>query len=324
MTKLTVAEQQISCDKAESVLDALLREHVDIPFGCKSGVCQACMIRSLDTTPPDSAQQGLKDTLKKLNYFLACCCYPEQDMTLQLTDQSAFYREGFVVTHNMLNTNTLLLRVSFQDAFEFNAGQFVSLQRAEDGLSRSYSIANLPDNSNILEFHIRRVPNGTFSVWLHEKIGLGDSLQVSEPRGHCFYIPERSKQSLLLVGTGTGLAPLEGIILDALKHGHSGNIHLFHGSRYAEDLYHIEEMRQLAAEHRNFFYTPCVSGENVPAGFSQGRADQVALAAFADLKNFRVFLCGHPEMVNQMKMQSFLKGASMNDIYTDAFVSATR
>jgi hypothetical protein len=33
-----------------------------------------------------------------------------------------------------------------------------------------------------------------------------------------------------------------------------------------------------------------------------------------------VFLCGHPEMVNQMKKMTFLKGASMKDIYADAFL----
>jgi ferredoxin-NADP reductase len=81
-------------------------------------------------------------------------------------------------------------------------------------------------------------------------------------------------------------------------------------------------MRQLAQQHQNFHYTPCLSGNQVPEGFASGRANEMALAAIADLKGWRVFLCGHPDMVNQMKKQAFLKGASMADIYADAFVSS--
>lgn len=319
MFKLTVAEQSYTCQDGETVLDALLREKVDISYICKLGSCQTCLVRSTNCAPPALAQTGLKDTLKKQHYFLACRCHPTEDMTIKLPEQSAFYTEGTVVINKMLNRNTILLAISFKDAFEFHPGQFVNLQRP-DGLTRSYSIANIPHESNILEFHIRRLPDGQFSNWLHDEVKVGDAIMVSEPRGHCFYLPERSEQGLLLIGTGTGLAPLEGILIDALKQGHSGAIHLFHGSRDVEDLYRIEEMQHLTKQYPNFFYTPCVSGSHIPEGFASGRANDVAIATLPDLKGWRVFLCGNPEMVNQSKRQAFMKGASMSDIYADAFV----
>ena len=79
-------------------------------------------------------------------------------------------------------------------------------------------------------------------------------------------------------------------------------------------------MQTLAEQHPNFQYIPCLSGSHVPKGFTQGRANDVALATLNDLKNWRVFLCGHPEMINQMKKMTFLKGAASADIYTDAFI----
>lgn len=82
-------------------------------------------------------------------------------------------------------------------------------------------------------------------------------------------------------------------------------------------------MRQLSEQHQNFSYTPCISKGDVPEGFRQGRANSVALNEISDLKGWRVFLCGHPEMVGQMKVQAFLKGASIDDIYTDAFHVST-
>lgn len=320
MATLTIEGEAYSCLPDETVLDALLRENINISYACKKGTCHSCMVRSPDVPPPEAAQAGLKSTLKKRNYFLACLCHPEQDMVIRLPDQSEFYTEGTVVVNEMLNRNTLLLVIAFKDAFEFYAGQFVNLQRA-DGLTRSYSIANTPQESNTLEFHIRRLPGGKFSEWLHDEVKVGDIIAVSEPRGHCFYLPERREQGLLLIGTGTGLAPLAGILTDALAQGHSGPIYLFHGSREAEDLYRVDEMRQLARQHDNFHYLPCVSGPHVPDGFSRGRANEVALATLFDLKGWRVFLCGHPDMVNQTKTLAFLKGASSADIYADAFLS---
>lgn len=322
MTNLKIAEKNYSCDSEETVLDALLRQDVDISYACKKGTCHSCMVRCTNGKPPEKSQGDLKDTLKSQNYFLSCLCVPERDMSIRLPEQSEIYSAGRVVVNDMLNRNTILLIIECQDILEYRAGQFVNLQR-EDGLTRSYSIANIPQQAKTLEFHIRCLPGGQFSQWVHDDLKVGDNLAVSEPQGHCFYIPERKNEGLLLVGTGSGLAPLVGIVADALSHGHIGPIHLFHGSREKEDLYRIDEMRALSQEHENFFYTPCVSGGNVPEGFATGRANTVALNKMTDLKGWRVFLCGHPDMISQMKTQAFLKGVSIADIYTDAFLVST-
>lgn len=240
-------------------------------------------------------------------------------MLIKFPEQSEFYTEGKVIANKMLNRNTILLLLECRDALEYYAGQFVNLQRP-DGLTRSYSIANTPQESNTLEFHIRRLPGGRFSEWVHDELSVGDFLAVSEPQGHCFYLPDRREQGILLVGTGSGLAPLAGILTDALAHGHSGPIHLYHGGREFEDLYRVDEMQNLAEKKQNFFYTPCISGDHVPAGYASGRASDVALSSISDLSGWRVFLCGHPDMILQLKKQVFLKGTAMADIYSDAFL----
>ncbi|NOQ16691.1 MAG: 2Fe-2S iron-sulfur cluster binding domain-containing protein [Methyloprofundus sp.] len=318
MTQLIIDNKSYTCAENETVLDVLLREEVEVSYACKKGTCHSCMVRSTASTPPEAAQKGLKDTQKKQNYFLACLCMPEQDMEIRLPEQSELYSQGKVVENSLLNRNTLLLKLECQDIQEYFAGQFVNLQR-EDGLTRSYSIANTPQESGILEFHIRELADGQFSSWLHNDIKIGDTIAVSEPQGHCFYIPERADEDLVLVGTGTGLAPLVGILHDALEKGHAGSISLFHGSSVLEDLYRVKEMRELAEKHANFSYFPCISGGVVPDGFIAGRADVVAKENRSEWQKVRLFLCGHPEMVSSMKMDGFLSGVSMDDIYTDAF-----
>jgi NAD(P)H-flavin reductase/ferredoxin len=320
MFDLTIDNNRVTCQPGETVLDALLRENIDIPHGCKAGVCQSCVVQSLDAQPPEKAQGALKDTLKSSGHFLACQCRPEQPMTLKLSKQAVHFVEGIVEVCEPLNRNTQLLIIKIENSDRYKAGQFVNLQR-HDGLTRSYSIANIPHASGTLEFHIRRLPGGRFSAWVHDELKAGDSIPVSEPQGHCFYLPDRKDQGLLLIGTGTGLAPLAGILADALAHGHSGPIRLFHGSREREDLYRIDELRELAERHPNFTYTPCISsGDAPPEGFVPGRANEAALAAHTDLNHWRVFLCGHPEMVRTTQKQAYLKGARLADIYCDAFV----
>ncbi len=316
--KITLAERELFCQPGESVLDALLREHIDIPHNCQQGVCQSCMVRSLDDAPPVAAQNGLKDVLRHQNHFLACLCYPHQDMNISIDPPAGLYTEATVIDKQPLNAETLLLTLECAEPLDYYAGQFVNLQRA-DGLTRSYSIANSRVHAKKLSFHIRRLAGGRFSEWAHQELAIGDKIAVSDPQGLCFYLPNNKEQHLLLIGTGSGLAPLAGIISEALHHQHSGNIHLFHGSREMDGLYWIEEMQQLARDYANFHYTPCVSRGDAPAGLAQGRANDVALAVLPSLKGWRVYLCGHPDMVNHSKRQAYLHGAGLHDIYADAF-----
>lgn len=318
LKSITLDGRQIICEEGDSALDALLRAGIDIPFGCRQGACQSCMLRSLQGAPPIAAQKGLKDVLQHQNHFLACLCYPQQDMIVSLDPPAAFFTEASVIGKELLNAETLLLTLQTRQAIDYYAGQFVNLKRA-DGLMRSYSIANNRIHTHKLSFHIRRLADGRFSQWAHKELEIGDVIEVSDPQGLCYYLPNRLEQNMLLIGTGSGLAPLAGIISEALHHGHQGDIHLFHGSREMDGLYWIEEMSDLARQYRNFHYTPCVSRGDAPEGVAKGRANEVALSVLPTLKDWRVYLCGHPDMVDLAKRQAFLKGAAFQNIYADAF-----
>jgi len=322
MPKLTLNNKSYHCESDETVLDALLANNVDIAYGCKQGGCQSCLIRSPDQTPPDEAQNGLKQTQKAQNYFLACMCKPVEDMALEEIGAEGSFIDSTVVSLKALNPDTLELIVEYKGELTFRPGQFINLKR-EDGLLRSYSIANLPSTEKRLEFHIRKLPNRGFSEWVHDHLSIGDTVSLQEPTGNCFYISGEPEQPLLLIGTGTGLAPLAGILHDALEQGHTGPIHLFHGSRNNEGLYWVDEMEALAGKKENFNYSPCLSGPDVPQGYTAGRAHLEALKALPKLNGWRVFLCGHPEMVKDAQKKAYLAGASLKDIYTDAFTVST-
>ena len=317
MIRITFAGTEYSCNPGETILESLIRHGVEPPSGCRTGSCQTCMMVATAGTPPAEAQKGLKPTQQQLGYLLACICKPTMAMTVALAGKEAHSTiTTRVVEKTALTPQLLRLRLQPESPFEFQPGQFVNLHR-NDGLVRSYSIASLP-GEGVIELHIERIANGQMSNWLHDQINVGDQLEIDGPHGDCFYLNDKPQQNLLLIGTGSGLAPLWGIARAALAQGHQGEIHLFHGSHSPERLYLIDELTALASEHSNFFYTPCVSGGN-SAGFTAGRANEVALQRFPKLGGWRIYLCGHPEMVNNTKRDAFLAGANFQDIYADPF-----
>lgn len=320
MSKLTFNGQTYECRPEETVLEALLRNDVDVPHGCRQGVCQSCMVQCLEGAPPAISQKDLSDTARSSNHFLACLCQPREDMVIALPGQHRAYTTAHVVEKAALNRHIVRIVLQTAEPLSYRAGQFVRLRRS-DGLVRSYSIASPTAGNEMLELHIRRLVGGRFSAWIWEELEAGDTIEVSGPAGQCFYVPGRRDQGMLLIGTGSGLAPLVGILSDALDGGHAGPICLFHGSRDAADLYLIEEMRGLTERYANLSYTPCVSGDEVPEGFASGRAHDVALSTLRDLKGWRVYLCGHPDMVATSRKKAYLQGASLKEIYADAFFS---
>ncbi len=317
MPKITLDNKTFDVQTNETVLQTLLRNNVSIAYGCQQGVCQACLTKSVNASPPTHAQLALKDSLKQQNYFLACLCKPENDLTITLSNPKNQQIQTRIITKRFLSDSVILLELELAESFEFFAGQFVNVFHP-DGTTRSYSIASPSHQKNKLAFHIRILPTGKFSQWLKNTVLVGDTLFISNAQGGCHYI-HNSQKPLLLIGTGTGLAPLYGIIQDALFQRHYREIYLYHGGRRQTELYLEDELKQLEKNYLNFRYVPCLS--RVDAEFyRKGRANDVAFADFPKLNDWQIYLCGNPEMVNQSKRTAYLKGASLYDIYSDAFI----
>lgn len=302
----------------ESVLDGLTRHGVAVPSSCRGGVCQTCLMRAVHGDPSEISQRGIKESLRERRYFLACACRPGADMEIALPDDNDLpLIMTEVIGKEPLNQNISRFRLRAPHGFVYRAGQFINLHHHEH--LRSYSLASVPQTDNYLELHVQRITAGRISGWLHDKCKAGDPLTLHGPFGDCHYSKRDIDQTLLLIGTGSGLAPLWGIVRDALAQGHRGAIHLFHGSRDATGLYLIGALRRLAQRHRNFHYTPCVSGGGASGNYRSGRADEIALKQFPHLQGWRIFLCGNAEMVKSAKKKVFLAGAALRDIHADPF-----
>jgi NAD(P)H-flavin reductase len=306
----------------ENLLDALLAAGIEVASACRAGACQQCLVKAVRGVPPAKAQSGLKDAQRDQGYFLACQAKLTEDLTVSVSGARELDIPGRIVSLDALSSSVMRVLVKPEERFSYRAGQYITLIRA-DGLARSYSIANRPDSDrDRLELHVRVFPQGRMSGWLASSRALHASVSIRGPLGECFYVRDRPTQPLLLVGTGTGLAPLWGILNDALAAEHTGPIELWHGARTTSGLYLVPELEALADRCRNFTYRRCILEGPAEDGVELCTLDSAVLASASSFEGRRVFLCGDAALVQQMKRKIFLKGASMREIHADAFLAS--
>ena len=304
----------------QSLLDCLNAGGRVVPSGCRAGICQSCLVRAVNGSVPARAQSGLPDHFVARGLFLACQCWGEDlDGPLEVAGaDSALQRFAVRVRAVVaLGPDTRALHLERPAGYDYRAGQFVQLWR-DDQARRNYSLASVPGLDEDLVLHVRRVPGGVVSGWIFGALEAGDALTISEARGHCFYGPGRPGSGLLLIGTGTGIAPLAAIARDALAHGHTGPIHLFYGGRDEAALYLDETLRHLASRHPNLHYESRIAAamRDAPAA----DLTEAAVSVAGDLKGWRVYLCGNPGMVEKARIATFLAGAASAEIFADPFL----
>jgi CDP-4-dehydro-6-deoxyglucose reductase, E3 len=317
---VTYLGRRYDVHEGETVLDALLAAGQDIPNACRAGACGACILQAIDGSVPDTAQAGLRDAWRARGYFHSCQCRPVTDLTVAPLGAAARV-EACIEERHALSSMVTRVWIRLDAPLPAVAGQYVSLRCG--ATARSYSIAALP-GCDLLELHVRRFVGGTLSPYLCDEARPGDRLTVQGPMGHCYYVPGRPEEPILLAGTSTGLSPLWGVLHDALAAEHTGPIHLFHGALDATGLYLVEELHALARRHGNLHYVPSVltSTSGGAHAFEEGSLDEVIARHLPKTAGMRAFVCGAPDMVRLMKKKLFLSGTALRDIAADAFVAA--
>lgn len=320
MTQIKFEEQSLSLGEHESVLECLERHGHRIASSCRSGVCQSCLMHGMDGDVPEIATRDLSPAQRAQGYFLSCVCKPTGPLSIARIDPARLQVAATVHAVVPLSERVVELQVRPERVIDFFAGQFFNLV-LPDGTRRSYSAAAPPQADGQLSFHIGILPGGAFSTWVSQCAQPGDSLLLQGPLGKCCYVPSGDSAPLLLAGTGTGLAPLWGIARAALAAGHPGPIWLFHGALDASGLYLHEELKTLAAGHEGLHYQPCVLNAGSQDAETQvGDLQAHVLATLPKLTGYHVYLCGHPDFVKSMQRKVFLAGASLREIFADAFL----
>lgn len=310
------SKREFETRPGEPILTAALRDHLNLPHSCKTGSCGICRVRvqrgRFDY--PHGRPAGTDVAEEADGLALSCQAQALEDLVIEIreirhvTDIEIRELPARVERMERLAPDVvgLWLRLPAVEPFTWQAGQYVDVM-LERERRRSFSLANPPHDAALLELHVRRAPGGEFSEYVFGRMKPGALLRIEGPLGQFVYRP--GTRPLLLIGGGTGFAPLKAMIRVVLEKETQRRAMLFWGARAEADLYEDAWLRSLAAGNARFHYTPVVT-EYV---------HEAVLGQVPGLAGFDIYAAGPPAMIDAIRAALPRQGADPERIYFDSF-----
>lgn len=315
-------------NEGESILAAALRQGVMLPYSCKNGTCGSCkgLVVSGEVHYPFHPPLALSRPEIADGFALMCQAEPQENLEIEVREIEAVRDipvrlfPARVVSKSLLAPNVmkLSLRMPRAQRLQFLAGQYIDVL-LPGGKRRAFSIASAPRQEDEIELHIRHVDGGDFTGWVFDELKEKDILRLEGPMGNFFIRHERPEKPVILMGGGTGFAPLKSMVEDLLTMGDQRPIHLFWGAQNEQELYMQDLPRQWAEQHGHINYTAAV---NEPAGsvdYFTGYVHQSVIDQYPDLSPYDVYMSGPPAMIDAARAEFLKHRLSERYLYYDSF-----
>ncbi len=203
-------------------------------------------------------------------------------------------------------------------AFEFLSGQYVSVQVSPRGDRRPYSICSSPDKKHAFELLLDLIPGGLGSNFLYQ-LPFGSEVDILAPMGVFTLADPTTEDAIVLIATGSGIAPFRSMILDLLQGKHDQRQIIFYwGLRHEQYLFWQDEFLELAESFSNFHFHPVISQPTPQWPLCHGRVTD-CLSVHEQPANAGYYLCGNTQMVEQVVQQLTEKGVAKDHIHHEKF-----
>lgn len=313
----------------ESILDAALKHGLSLPYGCRNGACGSCagQLVSGAVDYGDRNTSSLKEGDKEAGKVLCCQARALGDVEIKVkeitstADIKPKIMPARVIKLTQLSHDVMQLELKLPESqrMQFLAGQYIEILLKE-GKRRAFSIANPPHQDDVIVLQIRHVPDGYFSSHVFDEMKEKALLRIEGPFGG-FYLREDSERPVILIGGGTGYAPLNGMLEHAHSLGMKNEFHLFVGVRAMRDIYMQQQVDALLAKMPNLKFTVVLSDPEDGDDWqgATGFVHETVLKQFADLSGYDIYMSGPPPMVNAAKDAFVKQGGVEEQMYSDAF-----
>ena len=321
----------LTVEAGETILEAALREGFGLSYGCRDGACGVCKNKILSGSVDYGKYQesALTEAEKQQGLALFCQAKPLSALAIECREVGAIKDIQVkklpcrVQKMEKLAPDVMALHLKLPAAekLKFLAGQYLNIL-LNDGRHRSFSLASAPHDDELLQLHVRYVAGGNFTEHVFHGMKERDILRIEGPLG-TFFLREDSGKPIVFVASGTGFAPVKGMIEHAFHIGLKRPMTLYWGGRRRADLYQMALPEQWQREHDNFRFIPVLS-EALESDHWQGRTGfvhQAVLDDYADLSGCQVYACGTPAMADAAHRDFIaLRGLPPDEFFSDAFV----
>ena len=312
----------------ETILAAALRAGLNLPHSCKGGHCASCLARIVcgRVSYPDGVPPGITPDELRDGYALLCQARAETDLEVETRE----VRPAPEVEVKSLpcrierldrvadDVMAVFLRLPAVEPFHYRPGQYLDVMLS-DGRRRSFSIASAPADGRHLELHVRRASTSGFTAQVFETFATGTLLRIEGPLGQ-FWFRDGSSRPPLMVGGGTGYAPLRAMLRQLIATGDRRPLSLYWGARDRGGLYEHDWLTGLARTRPGFRYRPVLSepGE-AGAEFGHGLVHEAVLREHPDLTGHDVYASGPPAMIEAIRTQFAAHGLPRSQLFFDSF-----
>jgi CDP-4-dehydro-6-deoxyglucose reductase, E3 len=329
--------RSFSAAAEQPLLDAAAQAGMNLPHSCKGGNCGACKARLLrgDIHYPNGKPLGLSDTEVEEGLILLCQARARSDLLLETfeiraADEAIRKRLPCRIermqplSHDVMG---LYLRLPAAEAFTFQAGQYIDIL-LPGGKRRSFSIASPPHDARPLELHIRHVAGGEFSDRLFHHDMQSSLLSIEGPLGQFVYRPHAAPRTasatsnappMLLIGGGTGIAPLLSILRHVIDNGIERDMRLYWGVRSERDLYAHATLQALSERAGALRYLPVLSEPSPQWRGLTGWVHEAAFKEIPQLEAYEVYTAGPPAMISAVRNEFEARQVATSRLYFDSF-----
>jgi Na+-transporting NADH:ubiquinone oxidoreductase subunit F len=325
-------EKDLVVKGGSPLLSTLGQEGIFIPSACGGkGTCAYCKVKIHEGGGPvlPTERPYLSPEEFETHVRLSCQVKVKEDLKIEIPEDLFLVKE-FRVQVDRIEDLTPQIKglhltiLAPEEGITFKAGQYVQLEVPKYKLTkgaefRAYSVSSDSHKHHELELVITRVEKGAVSTYVHDYLKQGQELRLMGPFGQ-FHLRD-SDRDILLIGTGSGLAPLKSILHKIENEEIQRKTRLFFGARTRQDLFYQKELKRMEQALPHFTYVPTLSrprqedqweGEN-------GRVTNLIEKYVEDKADLDVYICGAPPMVESCVELLTQKGIPEERIFFDKF-----
>ena len=214
-----------------------------------------------------------------------------------------------------------------KETFTYKAGQYITLKHQLNGkeLRRAYSISS-PPSSGKLTVGIKKMEDGTFSVYANEQLKAGDTLEVMVPEGR-FVFDSSEPQTIAAFAAGSGITPIMSIAQTVLESHPENHFVLVFGNQTPEETMYFRTIHSLKERYADRLFVQYVFSRSSEEGALFGRIEK-STVNFVLKNKFKgtafdaFYLCGPEEMINQVTDTLKDNGIPKDKIHFELFTSS--